>query len=227
MPRDWVAIAFLNRAADDREREKENERNKKTQEIALDYVDNRPLFIRLRDKIIMLFLSIQKYKHIEIAFPCDSTPDGDCVTFGVFSDGNGIKERIRKFTNPAYEWLELTVTDKEYDILMNFCRARVSFVNGTQERAYDETSLFMSQIWPTERENKYWCVSFVIAALQEIGMFRYYNKNTFTIDEAVEYLKKHHKIKAGLPPRILSEQRAKVKKSLHSTDGDKHISLFK
>jgi hypothetical protein len=221
---EWVAIVCLNRKKN--EIEKSLSKSKEGKTIPL-MESNKPLFIRIRDYVISYYLSKQRYVHIELAFPTEGVyKTAECRSFSVFSDDQtGIREAMRKFTNKSYEWIFLSVTLAEKAKMLRFCESRHSFALGRNDRAYDETSLFMSQIWPIKRENRYWCVSFVISALQEIGMFRYHSANTFTVDEAVVYLRKHSRVFNGLAPRLLVEQQKNLEISENSSTPH-HVSLF-
>jgi hypothetical protein len=202
----WVAVAFMNREVELEQKKELAKNDIEAQPI----VQNKPFFIRLRDKVIELFLQNQEYIHIELAFTCETTEtEGECIAYGAFSK-IGLASKIRKFTNPSYEWVYLRVTKLEMEKIKTFCETRISFARSIDDRIYDETSVFMSQIWPLYRNHKYWCVSFVIKALQEIGMFKYFSSETFTVDEAVHYLRNHERTIIGIPPRILKEHKAKV-----------------
>lgn len=204
-----IAIACLNRKR--HEEEKLNKIND-TKEYP---ITNKPFLVRIRDSIIDFYASYQEYCHIEIAFPIENSKTGECYSYSVYSDDYPhIKKRKRTFSNPAYDWISLCVSEKEYETVERFCSNKTAYAEITREKIYDENSLFLSQIWPVTKENRYWCVSFVIEALQKIGMFKYYNKNTFTVDEAVAILRKHNRKSISIKPKILADKKTSLDKKI-------------
>jgi hypothetical protein len=195
----WVAIVFMNRQVD----EQLNGRN-------FDIESQKPkkisLFKQVRRRLIQWYISGQSFSHIEIAFPEDS-PKKKCLSFSAYGK-TGLEMKERTYENPAYELIYISVTSAERAQIQTFCEASVCVSNEIRERGgrsvYDESGMFWSQIWPVYNDSKYWCLTFVVRALQKIGMFAYVKAETFTIDDAMAYLQLHKRSLKGLPYRVSS-----------------------
>ncbi len=120
----------------------------------------------------------QTHTHCEIVFPSDAD-ELACRAYGVFGD-KGVVRQQRTFSNPSYAWVYLAVTRRQYDSALAFCEAQVG-------KPYD----FVAASWrlvvwpPISTGERWWCASFVHAALQRAGLLRHHSVNTLDVDDLV------------------------------------------
>lgn len=145
------------------------------------------------------YMSRQKYVHCEIAFP-DNDPRSDtCVAYAVFVD-KGVVKMDRTFSNPAYHWIYLSITDEQYQTAMRFCEGQLG-------KPYDYNAAgWRLALWPPAAGgNSWWCASLVHAVLQKVGLLVHHQINTLDVDDVVETVKRSRRvIKVGMSPAELS-----------------------
>ncbi len=138
-------------------------------------------FERLKTKINDVYNSIQTYVHCEIVFDSSNIEGKTCRAYAALEEGVITMERT--FSNPAYRWIYLSITNDEYLKAIEFCENQVG-------KEYDTIATsWRLLVWPpTATQDKWWCASFVHAVLQKIGMLRNYSLNTLDVDDIVNLI---------------------------------------
>jgi hypothetical protein len=117
-----------------------------------------------------------------LAIPSDSEI---CTAYGVFS-AEGVFQDERSFKNPAYRWIFLEIPAKEFHLMKAFCNRQLG-------KEYDPLGPFISVIKPRPCESKFWCVPFVIQALQRAGLCKFLNASALDVDDIIQFLLMHPK----------------------------------
>jgi hypothetical protein len=111
------------------------------------------------DMAIRLF-TFSKYSHCELLF-------NDSVWFGNNPNGNlqtGFRRRIMIDIDKYWDFVEIKMTEDEENRIKKFCESE-------RDCNYDWKGIFLSQIFPLNKENpdKWFCSEICTAALQVIG----------------------------------------------------------
>lgn len=180
----WIALTYVDRVKNDelKKAQQARERNQRT------YINNQneSIFSWIKAKIVDAYINSSMYVHCEVVFPPteSSLHERKSPCYGVYSD-QGVFSGERTFANPAYSWIFLKVNRSEYTKAVTFCVNQVG-------KPYDSTGMMRSVIFPKKmNEDRWWCVSFAIRALQEAGILRYVNPAAMDVDDLVYVLSKH------------------------------------
>jgi len=138
-----------------------------------------------------------RFRHCEIAFPIDSESlnrirnakqrkeaiqahENDPFQLYAYSvsEGTPVFGKPRSFSLPNYHLLWLKVGPKARDHVQSFCENQVG-------KPLDAWGPYRSVLWPKQTNGEKWyCVEFVAAAVQQIGLIGYaVNPATISIDE--------------------------------------------
>lgn len=150
-----------------------------------------PSFITsILDRLSSFYISRQNYVHCELAFLKKDKAD-NCVAFGVFTE-TGVFCKERTFNNPDYEWLFLSVKPDQAAAIYRFCCLNVR-MDGRIGGDFDRWGAFRSCFWPVSAHERkgWWCISFVVRALQEGGILICYIPEAMDVDDTVELLRRH------------------------------------
>lgn len=148
----------------------------------------RSMFWSLKKKLVEIYYSSQKYMHCELAFFLRNGKE-NVLAFGAASD-LGVFKKERTFSNPSYEWIFLKTTPQQAMDIFFFCESCVG-------QSYDSVGVEWSKFWPTypyvdaNGKKTWWCSSFVIEALQLMGLFNTVIPQTLDIDDIIAFLEKH------------------------------------
>lgn len=187
----WIAIAYMDR---ERDQKVNNERyQKRLEEKEND--KSRTSWNKLVDWLTDWYMTHQEYVHCELAFP-DPTNDSVCTAYGVFSNC-GVFASERTFGNPSYQWIFLSVTCREAEIVREFCRKQLN-------KPFNSTGPHRAVIWPQRAiQSRWWCVSFTVSALQTIGIMKYYRGETMDVDDVITIMEQHRRVMTGVLPSRL------------------------
>ncbi len=148
----------------------------------------------LQSWVMSMYNARQTYVHCEVSFSIG--PESiNCLAYGVFAK-EGVMEMKRTFSNPAYHWVYLSISHKEYLTAKAFCQRQV----GKPFNA--EATCWRLMVWPPKSDGKkWWCASFVHAVLKKIGLLLSYPINTLDVDDIVRLVSKsNRRIKIGASP---------------------------
>ncbi len=140
-------------------------------------------------KAIDMYNASQKYMHCEIAFFLKEDNEIDVLAFGAASE-LGVFRKKRTFSNPSYRYIFLETTRAQALEIYHFCDSCVG-------QQYDIVGVQWSKFWlslPYEDENgnrTWWCSSFVVCALQRIGLFNTVLPYVIDIDDIISVLERH------------------------------------
>ena len=141
----------------------------------------------LYDSVANFYLSDKKYCHCEVAFnkTNNSLNDLTCLAFGVFSD-KGVFCENRTFSNPAYDWIWINVTEKQKERALKFCNAQVG-------KEFDYWGAHLMPLWAGSEPqgDKWWCGSFTLAVLHEAGILTSCRNGSMSIDDIIDFLQEH------------------------------------
>ncbi len=148
----------------------------------------------------------QKYTHCEVVFPLDADEqtaaavgidsgrvNQDCLAYAAFEDA-GVRDMRRPFSNTAYSFVFLKVGALEYDAALRFCREEA-----WRKRPYNHVAAsWRLLVWPPapptrKARARWWCASFVHAALQHAGLLTHLRLNTLDVDDIVAEVKAHRR----------------------------------
>ncbi len=184
-----VGIAYVDRAKLEKVKN-----DKKSGE----YIRNSGITTCIQERIAQWYVSKQKYCHCEIAFVNEhESQETTCIAYGVFSDSGVFREQ-RTFSNPAYNWIYLSITEEQRKKAERFCMRQVG-------KSFDEQGSKWMPFWPASHPttDKWWCASFTVAVLHELGFLKYYRTNTLDVDDIVKALEKSsHVIQSMTPLRM-------------------------
>lgn len=126
------------------------------------------------------------------------------LSYSVYSEKNGkggINCKLRDYTNKAYEYIYLTVPEEKYNKARIFC----ALIH--KKAVYDESGMKWAPIWPVDNtdKRKYWCVSFTITVLHQLGILCDYSVCSLDTDDLVVLLRHHPSRTAGLIPRHFTD----------------------
>lgn len=141
----------------------------------------------------MKYKKSQKYVHSEILF-CYGKNSNVADSYGVY-EASGVTRQQREFTNPSYKFIFLNVTLREFDMIHDFCKSQLG-----KDFDYTAASWRLLIYPPKCKGNKWWCASYVHAALKKIGLLRDYRLNTLDNDDLISLLRKSNRICSGLNP---------------------------
>ena len=164
------------------------------------------LFHVIKEAISEWYVSHQTYSHCEIAIPNETEV---CTAYGVFSS-KGVFQDERTFKNPSYRWIFLETTEREFNLMRNFCVKQLG-------KEYDPTGPFISVVKPRPCVTKFWCVPFVVQALQKAGLCKFLNASALDVDDVIQYLLMH-------PKRVDGFDRQRLK--LFETDSLESIAIL-
>jgi hypothetical protein len=145
-----------------------------------------------KKRAVEVYYASQKYMHCELAFFLKNgseTGSKDVLAFGAASE-LGVFRKERTFSNPSYEWIFLKTTREQALDILFFCESCVG-------QSYDNVGVEWSKCWPSypyvDKANKktWWCSSFVVEALQVMGLFNTVIPQTLDIDDIIAFLEEH------------------------------------
>lgn len=177
----WICVTYSDWA--------QNKKLNATRSIEKKFNKTDSFFSRMREFFTEIYLLNKKYVHCELALPNieDST---SCIAYGVFSD-QGVFKKTRTFSNPSYGCLILSVSQSELATISDFCTSHLN-------EPFDEKGYIWSPFWQLKSKKKTWyCTSFVIAALQSIGILKGYPITSLDTDDIVKILSNHKKFING------------------------------
>lgn len=181
----WMGIACVIR--------KKNMEEKREEYIQMaENMSKQSFWNRCWFNLMEYYLSTKMYSHCELAFPLSN---GNVVCYTATRQ-NGVCEMERAFNNNYYEWFDLEVTMEEAKKVQRFCKSQLG-------KIWDEKSAKSSVLFPVvneKRDGNWWCCSFVVAALQKIGIIKYYNPYSLDIDDLVLLIKQSKRRKIALNP---------------------------
>jgi hypothetical protein len=141
-----------------------------------------------KTKLIEMYYSSQKYMHCELAFFLQNGQE-NVLAFGAASD-LGVFKKERTFSNPSYDWIFLKTTRAQALEIFFFCENAVG-------QSYDPVGVQWSKVWPSypyqdsSGQKTWWCSSFVVEALQLMGLFNTVIPQTIDIDDIIAFLEEH------------------------------------
>lgn len=146
----------------------------------------------LLERLSSVYIARQTYVHCELAF-MKKDQANNCIAFGVFTE-TGVFCKERTFSNPDYEWLFLSVRPDQAAAIYRFCMLKVK-IDGSTGGDFDRWGAFRSCFWPVSAHERkgWWCISFVVRALQEGGILLCYIPEAMDVDDTVELLQRHPK----------------------------------
>ena len=147
------------------------------------------------NRLSTMYYSYQTYVHCEIAFLYQDVTSRTCRAYGVFVEG-GVFRKERSFTREGYNWLFMSVEADEHLRMYNFCEKQVG-------KPFDRQGAFRSTFWPVDsydRNEGWWCIAFVVSAVQQAGMLKYYNAEAMDVDLFIAILKRHDRRQASMAP---------------------------
>ena|SRR5687768_3853107 len=160
----------------------------------------------LKEKLVKWYLSSQEYIHCELAFM--DTKDSETNTVmacGVFRE-DGVFWKPRTFSNIAYDWIYIQMSNQEYIKVKDWCIKQIG-------KKFDEKNVYSSSIWPRKRtKNTFWCVPFVVEALQLIGMFQFVTPESLDPEDVVYMVKKSSRQVFGLSPTSIEQDNTDITK---------------
>lgn len=205
-PRRIIGVCFVNRTKEEElnsERKKSyisKEEEKHKQAGIFSY-----LMYMAKRKLTDYYVGKMKYTHCEIAFMDDPKSNNNndmCKAFSVFGD-KGVFLKDRSFSNPAYEWIFLSITATQYNNMQKFCEKQLG-------KGYDLYGMRMLAFWPRPcPSDSWWCVPLIVSTLQEGGIFVGYRPYALDVDDVRAYLTNHtNVIKSMTPLQLKNFQKA-------------------
>jgi hypothetical protein len=178
--RAWIAVAFV-----DQKKDRRYYPNKYAQYSR--YLETLSCIKRCQMWCIDGYVENQKYSHCELALPLPNTKR-EVLAYSV-NQSDGVFWMTREFNNPSYDWIILQVSHSQFEKLIDFCDKQLN-------KKWDAEAARRSVYWPVvnkKRDGNWWCSSFVVAALQEIGYLKYLNAWALDIDDVYNLLSIHDK----------------------------------
>ena len=207
-----IGLAYVNR--------------KKEREFNKDKYDNASGFVNccsidsLRNWTIDQYNCKQRYIHCELAFSLPNDKQ-NCLAYGVFED-KGVFKQERAFTNKSYEWIFLNCTKHQYASVINFCEDQLG-----KQYDYSSTSWRLIACPIISDKKKWWCASFVHAALQKAGLLKHYSVNTLDVDDIVDLVSEQkQRIVQGATPYLLQSATMDFGMSMFGESGDSLLKMF-
>ena len=164
------------------------------------YIRNAGCTTWVQELAAQWYTSLHKYCHCEVAFVDENpTEDNTCIAYGVFSE-SGVFRENRTFGNPGYCWIYLSITNEQRRKAEEFCKKQVG-------KPFDEQGVKFMPIWPssTPTKDKWWCASFTVAVLHQIGFFTCYRTNELDVDDVVKVLESHPRRIESASPYLIKE----------------------
>ena len=124
----------------------------------------------------------QKYIHSEIIF-CYNDNCSYADSYGVY-ENTGVTRGDREFSNKAYKFLFFSVSELEFDTIFAFCTKQL-------KKKFDYAAAsWRLLIYPPKSDNlRWWCASFVHAALKTLNLLKDYRLNTLDNDDLVDLIR--------------------------------------
>jgi hypothetical protein len=176
-----IGIAYVDTEKQQQELNKRRKNKKKNK--------NTGCMNALFEWFAMFYLSDKKYCHCEVAFQKESGNYDDltCLAYGVFTD-KGVFEEKRTFSNPAYQWIYIKITEQQKINAIKFCKSQVG-------KEFDYWGAHLMPFWAGKepKGDKWWCGSFTLAALHHANILTECRIGAMNIDNIIEILENHPK----------------------------------
>ncbi len=141
-------------------------------------------FSYFRSLIIYTYRKSEVYDHAEMCFS-----QGEFMMAYTSTETDGVNRRDgRTFLNTDYNFIWLRISASEYKTLCEFLDGKVN-----NRCRFDAAGTFRMPFCPKvpPDTHKFWCASFLVSALQQIGIFRSYECNQLDVDDIVALLQNH------------------------------------
>lgn len=168
------------------------------------WAKGNPLSFLVRH-LVHLYMCRQKWIHIEIAFfDADLAARGKCTGYSMVQ--GGVRKQERTFNRNQYHYVLLDLGDPErVQRIRRFCEKALS-----RRAKFDYGGVYRSILWPRDpRKNHFWCVTFVVRALQEGNVLQWYRGAALDVDDVVAMLQHHPMAVNGMTPYQIKEIKEK------------------
>jgi len=154
--------------------------------------------------LLDFYFKDKKFVHCEVAF-VEERQGNMCLAAGVFEE-DGVFFKYRTFDNPHYTYITLSVSETQYSRIRKFCLREAN-----KKCQFDFYGSKMSVIWPASTKGKWWCIPFVICALQQGGILLGYRPESLDADDIYYILNNCNGKVLGLPPNTLEDKTKSAK----------------